>query len=250
MEPRDAATVLLIRDAPDLHVFMLQRNLRSVFAAGFHVYPGGAVDPDDDVVAEHAAGAAQLPPGLVRFAAAAVREAFEEAGVLLARDATTGAPVHGETLARAAARRHERERFPALLDDLGLVADLDALVPLARFVTPAGAPRRFDTWFFLAPAPTGHVYRHDDGETVASEWVTPAAALDRRRAGVFPLVEPTAWTLETIAGFRTCDEVLAAATDAWAARPAAEVDPIRGWVLDLGAGASTTTTSRRRKHSA
>jgi 8-oxo-dGTP pyrophosphatase MutT (NUDIX family) len=234
--------VLLIRDAPDLEVFMLRRNLRSVFAAGAYVFPGGAVDAGDAATAPVEATADPAEPIAAttavpeRFRVAAIRESFEEAGVLLARDATTGAPVDGAALtgAREALQRGERT-FSEMVDDLGVVLDTAALQPIGRFITPRGAPRRFDTWFFVAPAPDGHAYRHDDGETVASLWIRPDDALARSRHGELELIEPTWCTLALIAPYPRVAPLFAAIHDAWRApAPLEERYPARGWVLRVG----------------
>jgi 8-oxo-dGTP pyrophosphatase MutT (NUDIX family) len=230
--------VLLVRDAPDLQVFMLRRNLQSVFAAGAYVFPGGAVDPDDDgdvlVDGDAAPGDTGVP---ARFRVAAIREAFEEAGVLLARDAATGEPVDVASLSAARQSLHRGDRsFTEIVGDLGVVLDTASLWPIGRFITPPGAPRRFDTWFFVAPAPDGHAYRHDDGETVASLWIRPDAALERSRGGysrVAPLFD--------------------AVRAAWrASAPLEERYPDRGWVLRVGDEARPARDDRphRRKTTA
>jgi 8-oxo-dGTP pyrophosphatase MutT (NUDIX family) len=254
VEPRDAATVLLCRDAPRLEVFLLQRNLGSVFAAGAHVFPGGAVDDDDDELVPAAAGPAGPTSVPDRARVAAIREAFEEAGVLLARDARRGGPVDSASLgeARAALRRGGRT-FRELVDQLGVRLDVEALTPIARFVTPPGAPRRFDTWFFVTAAPPGHQYRHDDDETVASVWMQPHDALRADRDGEIWLVEPTRRSLEAISGFAGSDDLLRAARAAWASNrsPVTARDARRGWQLPL-AGTDRVPVgdaepSRRRK---
>jgi len=135
--------VLLVRDAPDLQVFMLRRNLQSVFAAGAYVFPGGAVDPDDDgdvlVDGDAAPGDTGVP---ARFRVAAIREAFEEAGVLLARDAATGEPVDVASLSAVRQSLHRGDRsFTEIVGDLGVVLDTASLWPIGRFITPPGAPR-------------------------------------------------------------------------------------------------------------
>jgi 8-oxo-dGTP pyrophosphatase MutT (NUDIX family) len=245
VEPRDAATVLLIRDAPDLEVFMLRRNLRSVFAAGAYVFPGGAVDPDDSDDAldagRDAGGAETAIPA--RFRVAAIREAFEEAGVLLARDAATGTPVDvgSLTAARQALARGERS-FSEIVSDLGVVLDTAALWPIGRFITPRGAPRRFDTWFFVAPAPAGHAYRHDDGETVASLWIRPDAALERSGHGEFELIEPTWCTLALIAHYSRVAPLFDAIRAAWR-----EPYRDRGWVLRVGPDPNPQRHDRPRR---
>jgi 8-oxo-dGTP pyrophosphatase MutT (NUDIX family) len=230
--------VLLIRDAPDLQVFMLRRNLRSVFAAGAYVFPGGAVDPDDsDDALDAGREAGGVETGIpARFRVAAIREAFEEAGVLLARDAAAGTPVDVGSLTAARQALHRGARsFTEIVSDLGVVLDTEALWPIGRFITPPGAPRRFDTWFFVAPAPDGHAYRHDDGETVASLWIRPDAALERSRHGEFELIEPTWCTLALIARYPRVAPLFDAIRAAWREpSPLEERYRDRGWVLRVG----------------
>ncbi len=227
--------MLLIRDAPELQVFMLRRNLQSVFAAGAYVFPGGAVDPEDDapgLLAEPApVGAAEVVAA--RFRVAAIREAFEEAGVLLARDASTGQPVDVASLSAAREALHRGDRtFTEIVGDLGVVLDTGSLWPIGRFITPRGAPRRYDTWFFVAPAPDGHAYRHDDGETVASLWIRPDDARERSRSGEFELIEPTWCTLGLAARYSRVAPLFDAVRAAWqAASPLEERYPDRGWLL-------------------
>ena len=228
---REPATVMLVRDAPELAVFMLRSNPESVFAAGAYVFPGGAVDADDRALGDDR-----------RFWVAAVRETFEEAGVLLARSRTgDGSPVavSSDVMARLADDRRRllagTVSFATVLDAHAARIDLDALVPFARWITPAPSPRRFDTWFFAAAAPDGHAYEHDDFEAVASEWIRPADALDRARADDIELIYPTVRTLLVMARYRSADDFLADARARWE-RPDAlrEMNPMQGWQLDLG----------------
>jgi len=159
---RDAATVILVRDRPDLHVFVLQRNAALVFAPGATVFPGGAVDPDD---IDHARAL-----GLDEFRVAAARECLEEAGI----------PIDPRTL-----------------------------VEFARWVTPQGAPRRYDTRFFVAPAPDGHEGEHDGSELVASAWMRPRDVLRAHARGDLDLILPTQRSLEVLARFDRVDALLA-----------------------------------------
>ncbi len=227
---REAATVMLVRDAPELEVFMLRRNPESVFAGGAYVFPGGAVDADDRALGED-----------LRFWVAAVRETFEEAGVLLActhADDTTLDP-SPDAMAQLAADRLRllagAASFDAVLVAHGARIDLDALVPFARWITPAPSPRRFDTWFFAAAAPEGHAYAHDDNELVASEWMRPVDALARARAHEFELIYPTVRTLLVMARYRSAGDFLADARARWERpEPLRVMNPMQGWQLDLG----------------
>jgi 8-oxo-dGTP pyrophosphatase MutT (NUDIX family) len=221
--PREAATVMLVRDAPDLQVFMLRRNLALEFVGGASVFPGGAVDPADrDPVLlarcrgwtdESASAALGVDSGGLGFWVAAVRETFEEAGVLLAARAGSSARVDGAAPPFAAARDALNAgglTFRELVLDEDLVLETDALRPCSRWITPAGAPRRYDTRFFLAPAPEGHAYAHDDREAVASSWIRPGDALAAFERGEIDLILPTQRCLEALAGYDRADAALAA----------------------------------------
>lgn len=229
VEPRDAATMLLVRDGSSgIEVFMVRRNPRSVFVAGAHVFPGGALEPADaaddvralvdgidDVRASRLLGRADA----IAFWVAAIRECFEEAGVLLARDRHTRVPVAPDAAASLGHARAGvaagRTSFACLLADADLVLDGRALRPIARWITPEGAPRRYDTWFFAAPAPVDQTYLHDDDEAVASEWLAVDDALARGRSGAVALIYPTFRTLQAVGRFRSCDELFAALDGAW-----------------------------------
>ena len=218
---------MLVRDAPDLQVFMLRRNLESVWIAGASVFPGGAVDDDDrdsrweaqcagwsDVRATRAL--ARTAGGL-GFFVAAVRETFEEAGVLLARDPDgVASDSRHEHLAAARTALNAGEHdFDRVVLDHDLVLATDELLPVSHWITPPGGPRRYDTWFFLAAAPEGE-YLHDDRELIASAWVRPLDALAAGERGDVDLIFPTRKNLELLARFHTAtaalDAVRAAAT--------------------------------------
>jgi 8-oxo-dGTP pyrophosphatase MutT (NUDIX family) len=225
---RDAATVMLLRDDPDgggIEVCMLQRNLASEFVAGAYVFPGGSVDPDDRGPAAEAicdgltgARASQLlgvDRGGLGFWVAALRECFEEAGVLLARDR------HGETLdfgppdvaARFEAhRRRLNAGEVALLDvcrEEGIRLDVSDVHFVSHWVTPELAPKRYDTRFFVAAAPPGQVARHDEGETIDTLWVRPGDALARGEIGEVELLPPTLANLRSLVTHPTTESALA-----------------------------------------
>jgi len=212
--PVDAATVLLVRDGPDgLEVFLLERHLRSDFFGGAYVFPGGKVDEPDAqvdrgcwdgvdpaVVGRRIGADPSLALGLL---VAAVRETFEEAGVLLASVRSGGAlrPVTTADLdsgsfvdarRRLAARGEHWDWRPWLADE-GIVLDLGALHPWSWWITPEGQHRRFDTRFFVAALPEAQrdVAAHDDVEATASVWATPAAALAARERGEYQVIFPT-----------------------------------------------------------
>jgi len=118
-----------------------------------------------------------------------------------------------------------------------LVLDGGALTPVARWITPPGAPRRYDTWFFVTAAPDGHAYVHDDDETVASEWLTPNDALARAREREIDLIYPTFRSLQVLSRFDGVAELLDAIAARWrAASPWRDESPDNGWMLDLPKG--------------
>lgn len=223
---RPAATVLLVRDGDaGLEVFMLRRNLNSDFVGGAYVFPGGGVDesdrtdPDleavcsglDDATASARLG---LDSGGLAYWVAAVRECFEEAGVLLARNASGEVirfadPVVVDRFETARPQVYSGDlRIAALCAAESLTIALDDIVYLSHWITPHGPPRRFDTRFFVARMPPEQTPLHDGGETVASEWISVNGALERQRAGEFEMIFPTIKNLEDVARFATVDDLL------------------------------------------
>lgn len=227
MPVRDAATVMLVRDradGPGIEVFMLRRNLNSDFVGGAYVFPGGGLDPSDraDDVEQLCGGwtdrAASAVLGVARgglaFWVAAVRECFEEAGVLLARD-RTGSVVSFADPAIAARFQGHRDRLnagattlAAVSHDEDLTLDVEAMHYFAHWITPLGAPRRYDTRFFIAAAPAEQVPLHDNREVIANLWITPEEALERNAAGEYELIMPTFKNLEALTRFSSSADVL------------------------------------------
>ena len=220
--PRPAATVLILREGQDLEVLMLRRNLNSDFVGGAYVFPGGGVDSADVDLARYVVGLDDqsasarlgLESGGLAYYAAALRELFEEAGLLVVCD-EMGEPLVAtpEVLARLAEFRahvNSGERALAdLLDEESWRLDVRAMEYLAHWITPVGPPRRYDTRFFVVVAPRGQVAAHDAGETVAARWVSPREALAAHERGELEMIFPTIRTLEEIAHFARADEVLA-----------------------------------------
>ncbi len=234
---RDAATIMLVRDCesetgPALEVCMLQRHLDSDFVGGAYVFPGGKVDDEDRTPAAEEACALRsdaeasamlgVESGGLAFWVAALRECFEEAGVLLAYQGV--GPIGEDTLVDA----HDsgtRRRLAALRVALnagelrfldacrgeGLRLATDRVHYFSHWITPEPAPKRYDTRFFVAALPPGQVPIHDDHETVDTVWVRPDDALARAEAGEFDLIFPTVKNLEAISRFATSAELLAAA---------------------------------------
>ena len=225
--PRDAATVMVLRPAggtqrlpaaavppaasgTGVEVLMLRRTAAMKFAPGAYVFPGGSVDPADygaeigwqgPSPAEFGARLGATPEVARALVCAAVRETFEEAGVLLA-GAPDGAPA--SPLAAPSGPSWEADRMAVasgalplaeLLARRGLVLRADLLVPWARWITPEGEPRRFDARFFAAALPDGQEAVGHEAETDHVAWLRPADAIAAAKAGELSLLPPTATTL-------------------------------------------------------
>jgi 8-oxo-dGTP pyrophosphatase MutT (NUDIX family) len=219
VEPVPAATILLVRDAPDgVEVFMVKRHHQVDFVSGALVFPGGKVDrtDNDPALAEFSDGGKGWSDAMRALGACAIREAFEESGILLARDAGTGAFVDAERLATLEAYRAPLDKHEIgiveLLRKESLRLALDQLALFAHWVTPAHMPKRFDTIFFLAPSPVGHLGRHDGRESVDSVWIAPERAVADRKS--WNVVFPTKLNLVKLSGARTVADALAAASAA------------------------------------
>ena len=221
-QPLPSSTVILLRDATHagdpFDVLMLERH-GSVSFPGVHAFPGGVVDPGDHDVPGAELPAAQAwapegegdrPPDALPYWVAAVRELFEEVGILLASRA--GAMLEGPLSPELAALRprlHAGETFATLLAAHGLRPATDSLYSFARWITPRQNPRRFDTRFLVGRMPRGQEAVADGTETVSCGWLSPKAALAAYERGDIMLIPPTVRTLDDLAGFPSIDAVLA-----------------------------------------
>lgn len=197
---RPASTILLLRDgAEGMEVFMVVRHHQIDFASGALVFPGGSIDADDHAIAKvpalHGDGKG-LDAAALAFRIGAVRETFEECGILLARanesNQLVSAARAGEIEARHRVALNKGERsFSEILRTEAIVPALDQLVPFAHWITPLGMPKRFDTQFYLAVAPADQVGAHDGTESVDSIWIGPNAAVQGAKSGTFKLVFAT-----------------------------------------------------------
>ncbi len=214
--PLPAATILLVRDAPSgLEVFMVKRHHQVDFVSGALVFPGGKVDKTD-----REAGLSDLTDGgqgwseeMRALGACAIREAFEESGILLARDAATAGFIGAQRLAslehyRAQLDKHEIG-LAEMLRKEGLRLALDRLATFAHWITPEHMPKRFDTIFFIAPSPVGHAGSHDGRESVDSVWIAPQRAIDDRKH--WNVVFPTKLNLMKLGASRSVAEAVDAA---------------------------------------
>lgn len=221
MDIRPAATLALIRNGRQgLEVLLLQRTWDAAFMPGFYVFPGGAVDASDEACRRYMAGTddraisqtMSLDAGGTDYMIAAIRECFEEAGLLLAAD-HQGAELGEDSLAAVLAERdavfHGDLGFDRLCQQHRLTLPLDSLAYLSHWVTPTGASRRFDTRFFTARAPDHQDARHDGVETIDHAWLTPQQALEDHRTGRRLIGAPTLRTLRLLSDFDSAEAVLA-----------------------------------------
>jgi 8-oxo-dGTP pyrophosphatase MutT (NUDIX family) len=223
-EPRHASTVVLLRDGSDgIEAYLLRRQRTMAFAAGMYVFPGGSVDPRDESLPDESwvgprpgdwAGVLDADEGLAKaLVCAAVRETFEESGVLLAGDDA------GTVVADTTAADWEADRvalvdrtlsFAELLQRRSLALRADLLRPWAHWITPEIEPKRFDTRFFVAALPAGQTTRDVGGEADRVAWTTPAAALAAADAGDIFMLPPTMFTLNELTAYERVSDVLAA----------------------------------------
>jgi 8-oxo-dGTP pyrophosphatase MutT (NUDIX family) len=270
--PADAATVILLRQRADVEAYLLRRVRALDFAPGACVFPGGSVDAQDadpDIgwagpsaadVADRLSTSQERARALV---CAAVRETFEESGVLLAGPSPTALVDDSAALARD---RHAllegTTSFRELLARRGLLLRADLLVPWTRWLTPEASHRRFDTWFFAAALPPGQTAalaapagRQDHGERGHSEpnhserghsepnhrepnhresdqgtWLRPAGAIESARTGEITLLPPTAVTLGELARYDSVAAVLAQHRTMTMRMPRVMIDGDRAWL--------------------
>ena len=215
--PRDAATVVMLRDTRSgLEVLLLKRAAASDVLAGAYVFPGGKIDTADAALAPqldqtldvlHAAlgEADATTEHAASCYVAALREAFEESGVLFAHGATAAQVEEASALLRAG------QGFAEVLTRLQLQLDTHSVLPWSRWVTPKLASvssKRFDTRFFVAALPTVQTARHDDYETTASVWLAPRTALEQYRDGLIELAPPQIMSLAHLARHTSVSSVL------------------------------------------
>ncbi|MCA9580540.1 MAG: NUDIX hydrolase [Myxococcales bacterium] len=217
--PRDAATVLLLREALEapegFEVFMVQRHPKSAFMAGVHVFPGGKVDDHDRAAVvlsrvvgctiEEAAEALgeNLPSHrLAGIYVAAIRETLEEAGVFL------GTGIAQDQIPIVRRQLASNTSFERILEAQRANLALDRLVPWTRWITPEVEPRRYDTRFFLAKVQPEVEATHDDRETTGQGWFSPSAALEAADAGTIGLAPPTHRSLEMLSAARSLSDAL------------------------------------------
>lgn len=200
-ETKPAATILLLRDDPTFQVLMVKRHHQIDFASGALVFPGGKTHAGDHdpAWADHCRGWEALDAEQRALRIAAIREAFEEAGILLA-DRVDGPAFTDvcDPAVRSAVDRGERA-FLDVVRELGVRLSLDALTVFARWITPTMMPKRFDTWFYVVRAPEGQLAACDGRETVDAEWIPPAEVLRLAEAGERTVIFPTRMNVQLLA---------------------------------------------------
>ncbi len=225
---RSAATVMLIDDRPDLQVLMMERHAATIFAGGMWVFPGGSVDAEDNSEAIHAIvkdrtdhGASQLlniEKGGLAYYIAAIRESFEEAGILLARHENEGHALSFTDQQRAARFEKYRDQVNDGSEDFidivrreDLLLDTADMHYIARWITPEGPPRRFDARFFIARIPKGQIPLHDNRETVHSEWMSPTDILQNFDDKKMNIMSPTLAMVRALSKFSSTEQVIESA---------------------------------------
>lgn len=227
--PLPSASILVVRDGADgLEVLSVHRSQRMGFAAGMLAFPGGRVDPADRTrrIRQYAQRPPRRPADDLAFRIAALRELFEETGLLLAVSRSSARPLRPAAWRRHAARYRRRVHegslgFGPMLARTGLALATRTLVPFAHWVTPAIAPKRFDTRFYLAAAPARQQAASDGVESLALAWRRPADLLAEWEAGTAKMMFPTRLNLVKLGRAGSVAEALAQAR----AAPAPKVTP-------------------------
>lgn len=216
---KPAATILLVRDAANgLEVFLVERHHQIDFAGGASVFPGGKLQPEDSdpTLRARCRGARDIDDVALALRIAAIRESFEECGVLLARPDGSDELVAAARLADLWKRhrgemQNHRVSMARLASDERLELACDLLVPFAHWITPEGMPKRFDTHFFLVPAPPAQMAAHDGHENVSGRWLRPADAIADAVAGRRTIIFPTRMNLAKLGRSGSVAEAIAAA---------------------------------------
>ncbi|MEH6545008.1 MAG: hypothetical protein V7701_01175 [Sneathiella sp.] len=251
---KPAATVLLVRDCEKdqdtLEVFMVVRHHQIDFASGALVFPGGKVDEADtnDALIDHLPESERQEDPLRFFKIACIRESFEEANILLARNRDTGKLVTHDRLEQLAAQyrmplQNGEITILQMVQEENLELATDLLGHFAHWVTPTFMPKRFDTHFFVAAAPPHQLARHDGEESVDSVWAGPNEIMAKADAGEYTVIFPTRMNIEVLGKFSSVDTVVADAnaTDTFTVLPEMEVtDEGKFLLIPKEAGYSVT----------
>lgn len=233
---KPAATVLLVRecdtDLDSLEVFMVVRHHQIDFASGALVFPGGKVDEadSDEALVNHLPESERYDDPLREFKIACIRESFEEANLLLARNRDTGNLVTHDRLELLASKyrlplQNGEVTILEMVQDENLELATDLLGHFAHWVTPTFMPKRFDTHFFVAAAPPHQLAKHDGSESVDSVWAGPNEILSKADAGEYTVIFPTRMNIEVLGKFNSIETVVedANTTETFTVLPQMEV---------------------------
>ncbi|HBN27333.1 MAG TPA: NUDIX hydrolase [Desulfobacteraceae bacterium] len=216
--PKPAATLIFLRDGSDgLETFMLLRDPKAYFAPGALVFPGGRLDEGDrsKVLRDYSDGASDLADDRFSLYMTAIREAFEECGILLARPVGERDIISQDRLKSLQPYRDLLNRgkisFGEFLKSEKIILACDRLTPFAHWITPEKLPVRYDTFFFLAKAPLGHPGLHDGYESVDSFWTTPKKLIEKSDAGKYFLMFPTRTNAAKLGESNNVKDAIAAA---------------------------------------
>lgn len=211
--PKLSATILLLRDAPKLQVLMVKRHYQIDFASGALVFPGGKARDEDTSEAwkDHSTGGFAKENRSARIAA--IREAFEESGILIATNSDTeNTFIDKATLARLDPMRSaidkEEASFLELISTNGLQLPLEKLVHYGHWITPVMMPKRFDTHFYIATTPPNQIAAHDGRETTDAVWLNPNDALEMEAAKKATIIFPTRMNLKKLCQASSVDHAM------------------------------------------
>lgn len=227
---QNAATIILLANTTKLKILMMQRNIKTIFGGGMWVFPGGRVDKTDqshtlhalstDKTDQCASNILKVPNGGLDYYLAAIRETFEEAGILLAKNKTTQAQLnfnHQQTINKFIIYRknlnNQIQTFEEIIHQENLILDTKNMHYVSRWITPNGPPRRFDARFFVAQMPSSQVALHDNNELVNSIWISPQEILKRHAKDSMRLMEPTLRVVKNLSLFGSSSAVMSAAAD-------------------------------------
>ncbi len=213
-----AATILMLRNGPTgLEVFMVVRHQQIDFASGALVFPGGKIDEGDGCVRSYCEGANAVDDAQLSLMVGAIREAFEECGILLARTRGESRLISGDELGSLDHYRDPLNKgeitIAKFLEKENLALACDQLQPFAHWITPDMMPKRFDTHFYLAMAPHDHLALHDGHESVDSIWISPANALKGAEEGTYTIIFPTRLNIEMLGESDSVNSALEMARD-------------------------------------
>jgi len=213
---KPAATILLLRDDPTFEVLMVKRHHQIDFASGALVFPGGKSHAGDHDPAweTQALGWSEFDAEQRGLRIAAIREVFEEAGILLGRR-SDGSPIGGESAPLEVRQKVDvgELAFLDVVRELDVVIDLNALTIFARWITPPLTPKRFDTWFYVVTAPDDQLAACDGRETVDAEWISPKEVLRLAEAGERKVIFPTRMNVKLLAEATSADDCVARAKE-------------------------------------